>query len=348
MRQVRLHDGTKTTQLGYGCASLVGRLDRNTSLRLLDAAYDAGVRHFDVARSYGYGQAEQVVGEFWRRHDDITVTTKCGIEPPPDGLATRLKPLLRKVATAVPALRSVARARAGRMVTRGAFDPAQTHASLARSMAALGTDRVDLLLLHECAASDLTTPLLDWLHAQVASGRIGSFGTATDIQTTRWALTTPFARVIQVLHTLARPSLPEPQSLGDRSVIAHSVLSDLPRVRQVLEGDPGLRDDVAALAATVTGDSADVGALLLAATAEICSHAVVLFASRSTERIATGVRAVETGLPVGGSAIVQRLTDAVVRSTHDLVPATGPRPEPLPTIRSHDGPVHRGSGRLRM
>jgi D-threo-aldose 1-dehydrogenase len=328
VRQVRLHDGATTTQLGYGCASLMGRLDRKASLRLLDAAYDAGIRHYDVARSYGYGKAEQVVGEFWRRHHDITVTTKCGITPPPDGLAVRLKPLLRMVSSAVPPLRSAARARAARMVTRGAFDPAQTQASLDRSLAALGTDRVDLLLLHECAASDLTAPLLDWLQAQVTSGRIGSFGTATGTDVTQLEVTTAFARVIQVPHTLARPGLPDldpyaplaslaltqPQRLGSRGVIVHSVLGDLPRVREVLERDTDLRDDVSALAATVTGDPENLGALVLAATAEACSNAVVLFASRRPERIAAGVRAVETGLPAGGRAIMYRLTKAVAKT----------------------------------
>ena len=38
------------------------------SLRLLEAAYDAGIRHFDVAPMYGYGEAESCLGEFRARH----------------------------------------------------------------------------------------------------------------------------------------------------------------------------------------------------------------------------------------------------------------------------------------
>ena len=313
MQHVRLHGDTKTTQLGYGCASLMAQLDRRTSRRLLDAAYDAGVRHFDVARSYGYGQAEQIVGELWRRHDDITVTTKCGIQPPPHGLVLRLKPLLRKIVAFIPSLRAVARAQASQMVRRGTFDVEQTAASLRRSMDTLNTERVDLLLLHECTAADLSPSLLEWLQLQVADGRIGSFGTATSPQETKAALATPFARTVQVPHTLSRPGAPEPQALADRGVILHSVLGDLLQAHDVLEQHPELAADVHEVAEAVSGDARDVGSLLLAATAAARPEAVVLFASRRVDRIAAAVRAVETGLPAGTAPVLQRLTAAVTR-----------------------------------
>jgi len=47
-----------TITLGFGCAGLAARLTASESRRLVDVAFDAGVRHFDVARSYGYGRAE--------------------------------------------------------------------------------------------------------------------------------------------------------------------------------------------------------------------------------------------------------------------------------------------------
>lgn len=52
-------------------------------MRLLDAAYDAGIRHFDVAPLYGQGEAAALFGEFPRgRRDKVTVTTKFGISHP--------------------------------------------------------------------------------------------------------------------------------------------------------------------------------------------------------------------------------------------------------------------------
>ena len=43
----------------------------------------AGVRHFDVAPMYGYGEAESCLGDFLQKHrGQITITTKYGIAPP--------------------------------------------------------------------------------------------------------------------------------------------------------------------------------------------------------------------------------------------------------------------------
>src|ERR1017187_8275756 len=50
--------GRRTTRLGFGCSSLMGAMGRKESVAMLEAAFDAGVRHFDVAPMYGFGQAE--------------------------------------------------------------------------------------------------------------------------------------------------------------------------------------------------------------------------------------------------------------------------------------------------
>src|SRR6266851_5491872 len=84
MEQIALGtSGRHTTRLGFGCGSIMGVLGRHDSLKLLETAYDAGIRHFDVAPRYGYGEAESCLGEFLEHHrGQITVTTKYGIAPP--------------------------------------------------------------------------------------------------------------------------------------------------------------------------------------------------------------------------------------------------------------------------
>ena len=84
MEQIALGTtGRQTTRLGFGCASIMGATNRRDSLKLLETAYDAGIRHFDVAPMYGYGEAESCLGEFLQRHPgQITITTKYGIPPP--------------------------------------------------------------------------------------------------------------------------------------------------------------------------------------------------------------------------------------------------------------------------
>ena len=82
MEQITLADtGRTTTRLGFGCSSLMGAMGRRASLAILETAYDAGIRHFDVAPMYGYGEAESCLGEFLRHRNDVTVTTKYGIPP---------------------------------------------------------------------------------------------------------------------------------------------------------------------------------------------------------------------------------------------------------------------------
>jgi D-threo-aldose 1-dehydrogenase len=74
--------GRNTTRLGFGCGNIMGAMGRRDSLKLLETAYDAGIRHFDVAPMYGYGEAESCLGEFLQRHQgQVTVTTKYGILP---------------------------------------------------------------------------------------------------------------------------------------------------------------------------------------------------------------------------------------------------------------------------
>jgi aryl-alcohol dehydrogenase-like predicted oxidoreductase len=51
-------------------------------LRLLETAWDAGIRHFDTAPLYGQGEAELVLGRFLRtRRDTVSLTSKFGLLP---------------------------------------------------------------------------------------------------------------------------------------------------------------------------------------------------------------------------------------------------------------------------
>jgi D-threo-aldose 1-dehydrogenase len=50
------------TVLGFGCAALMGRGERHAQ-RLLETAFDAGIRHFDLAPLYGQGDAEKALEE---------------------------------------------------------------------------------------------------------------------------------------------------------------------------------------------------------------------------------------------------------------------------------------------
>jgi D-threo-aldose 1-dehydrogenase len=187
--------GRSTSRLGYGCSSLMGALGRGESLALLEAAFDAGVRHFDVAPLYGFGHAESCLGEFLGRHRaQVTVTTKYGIPPAKNpGLIGLARSLARPVVRALPGLKQRLSVVAGKALANGqkaSFTAAQARGSLERSLTELRTDRIDVWLLHEVTADDLRDDqgdegMLRLLEDSVAAGTIGAFGVGSDREKVR-------------------------------------------------------------------------------------------------------------------------------------------------------------------
>ena len=175
--------GRRTSRLGYGCSSLMGATGRRESLTLLEQAFDAGIRHFDVAPMYGYGAAEGCLGEFLARHrGEVTVTTKYGIPPAANqGLLSAARRIAGPVVKLLPGLkRRLARAAntvAAAPEPKASFTAAEARASLEHSLRELRTERIDLWLLHEAEAADLADDgLLRLLEDAVAEGTIGIFG----------------------------------------------------------------------------------------------------------------------------------------------------------------------------
>jgi len=143
------------SELVFGAASLGGRVAPAEGLRALDAALARGVTGVDLARSYGYGEAEALIGKHLSgRRERVVLCTKAGIDPPRTGpLARRAKALLRPVLDKVGGLRARL---VDALAPRPSAAPLEARAliaSLETSLAALGTDRVDIFLAHRCPAS---------------------------------------------------------------------------------------------------------------------------------------------------------------------------------------------------
>ena len=168
--------------LGFGTAAIMGRVSRRRGAAALERAHAAGIRHFDTARSYGWGAAEGVVGTFLRQHDrsEIRLVTKCGILP------VRHSPLLgiaKSVARAAIALAPGLRERVRRVASAEGFQPARTYdtaalaSSLHTSLEQLGVSYIDDLLLHNFSPD---RPGLDeivaWFKGLQQSGTIRRYG----------------------------------------------------------------------------------------------------------------------------------------------------------------------------
>lgn len=170
------------SRLAFGCASIMGRVGKRAALNAMAMAFDAGVTHFDVARSYGFGDAERIVGQFAAtRRGRMTIATKFGIRPRPLGLAMRTaRPLVRLARQALPGAGALVRRGSGPMLVAGHYSLADARASLETSLRELDLDVIDLLFLHECRrAEPVQEDVIAWLEQLKTQGIVRAWGFAT-------------------------------------------------------------------------------------------------------------------------------------------------------------------------
>jgi aryl-alcohol dehydrogenase-like predicted oxidoreductase len=278
-------------RLGFGCASLQLAESRRVNERVLHAAWDGGVRWFDVARSYAYGAAERMLGDFLRggRRDDAVVVTKFGIRPPGVFLRSRAVQVAARTAVGLlPSFKSRTVAAADARTAAGDFSLEGARESLHASLKALRTDHVDALLLHEPTLADLAEPTLrDWLDRCVRDGKIGCWGIAmTDIDVAgeicrQYAEATS---LVQVPNSVIHPVAEWLPVGSGTTLVSHSVLtSDLAALKERLNTGPSIRP---AWSDRLGFDVADTGRLaqLVLATAARSQGGVVLFSSRDADR----------------------------------------------------------------
>jgi D-threo-aldose 1-dehydrogenase len=161
-------------RLALGCAQLgnlyEARTDRQAQA-ILEAAWTAGIRHFDTAPHYGLGLSERRLGDFLREkpRDAFTVSTKVGRLLVPDFHG------------------------AGRLDTEGFIVPAAfrrvwdfsaegVRASFDASLERLGLDRVDTVLIHDPEGEHVQPALTEAVPALAKlrdDGAIRSFGVGT-------------------------------------------------------------------------------------------------------------------------------------------------------------------------
>lgn len=175
------------SQLGFGLSKLMRVPMRKDRRRILETAFEQGIRHFDVARMYGLGVAEQELGEFVRgKRDQVTIATKFGIDVA--GPTRWLGPIqapVRWLFARYPSLKKTAIGKRPAVV-RKHFTPDLLRASLQTSLRMLKTDYVDILFLHEPAEDDYIADdlgrCLEDLRVQGAVRTYGISAYARDVQ----------------------------------------------------------------------------------------------------------------------------------------------------------------------
>jgi aryl-alcohol dehydrogenase-like predicted oxidoreductase len=315
VEQIRLaSSGRETTRLGYGCSSIMGALGRRQSLRLLEAAYDAGIRHFDVAPMYGYGEAESCLGDLRARHNDITITTKYGIAPPKrGGMLRTARRVVGPVLQHVPALKRRLTRAAGAVAApaeKSHFSADEARASLENSLRALRTNFIDIWLLHEAEASDLTDDsLLNFLHEAVAQKKIGTFGVGSDSAKIAALLRerTPYCQVVQHDWSVLDPLEPQRSVLH----IHHRALTDrLHTLHNDLVADRERCSRWSEITGRDLARREQLAALMLKAALVLYPDTIVLVSSKNPAHIRENVHVAEDA---SLEAPARRLYDLVQR-----------------------------------
>jgi len=289
--------GLPIPRIGFGCSSLAG-VGKKKALELLGTAFDAGVRHFDVARFYGYGEAEALLGAFARtRRAEVTITTKFGIEPPPRSNVLHYAMRAgRRLVRLVPGARGILLRRAQTLIKRGRFSVEDARVSLETSLRELGTDYVDFFLLHEYEPSDASMEgLVRFLSNRVKAGVIRYFGVGTGIENVLRALQVnpDLCDVVQFENSVLSRTREKLQDIRPLMVVNHGSLGASYRsVVASLKTHRELAADWSSQLGVDCSNDQAISGLMLNYAVRANPNGLVLFSCRDTSRTKQNVRAV--------------------------------------------------------
>ena len=138
--------GVKVSQLCYGTMSFGGDADEAESGRMYAACRDAGINFFDCADAYSHGKAEEILGKLIAcERDQLVITSKC------------FNPITEDINDRGANRRHIPRA---------------VEASLKR----LGTDHLDLFLLHDDDGKTPPAEIAETMDRLVRAGKVRYWG----------------------------------------------------------------------------------------------------------------------------------------------------------------------------
>lgn len=181
--------GWRVSEIGFGGARIGGLLDYDrggaTSLRTLDAAYDAGINFFDTADVYSQGESEVLVGKaFRKKRDKVFIATKGGYcLPKSKKLIQFVKPFAKPVVQALGLRRNAVSAALSSPLSQN-FSPGYLRDAVEVSLRRLQSDHIDLYQLHSPPLEQLNgnrlQNALELLARLKTEGKIREYGIALD------------------------------------------------------------------------------------------------------------------------------------------------------------------------
>ncbi len=330
METVTLPGPIVSTRIGFGCAGLMREPSAARRQQLLGAAFEQGIRHFDVARMYGLGEAERELGRFARgaRREELVIATKFGIEAA--GAASRLARLqapVRSLLARSPALRARVKARAQAFQRPHRYDVASARASLEHSLRELRTDHVDVFFVHGPTEADTIdfAELGAFLEQARTAGHIRAWGVAGEREPSlQVARSLPAPVVAQLGDDIFLP-VPPPREEAPAQITFGVIAGALQRIRAHLPRSGGRCVDWSARIGVDCAEDDALAQLLLRDALARNPRGVVLVATTRPERLEglAAQVAAATVAPPGGQRALGALRALVSAELTCAVPAGG-------------------------
>lgn len=218
------------SKFGFGCAALTSLNDRKASISLLECAFENGITHYDVARLYGMGSTESIVGEFAKtKRDQLTITTKLGLNPPDYVYSGRIKNQIKRMLKKFPGIQYLVRKTLNASIVAD-FSIENATKSLNKSLKELNVDYIDYLLLHEATVSDANNEsLIRFLQDEKRKGKILQYGIGTSYVKLRndCLLFPADFSVFQFDSDPLNENILELQNKENKTIITHSALKTI-------------------------------------------------------------------------------------------------------------------------
>src|ERR1700709_476333 len=151
--------GLRVSAIGLGCSRLGSTLtdfSREAAIGLVHHALDRGVTLFDTADIYGQGDSERRLGAALRGHrQDVVLVSKAGQRfTAAQRIVSLAKGPIRSKSRRLPALRNAVSAQRAKQLPRD-YSPEHLRRALEGSLRRLGTEWIDIFLLHSPDAADV-------------------------------------------------------------------------------------------------------------------------------------------------------------------------------------------------
>jgi aryl-alcohol dehydrogenase-like predicted oxidoreductase len=181
--------GWRVSEIGFGGARIGGLLaqdgGRDTSLRTLEAAYEAGINFYDTADIYSQGESEILVGKaFRKKRDKVFIATKGGYcLSGRKRLIQFIKPFVKPIVRAIGLRRNAIPAALSGTISQD-FSPGHLRKAVEASLRRLQSEHIDLYQIHSPPREELRgtrfQDALGLLARFKAEGKIREYGFALD------------------------------------------------------------------------------------------------------------------------------------------------------------------------